>query len=79
MLSPVPAPATATNPPIGAASLVARIKPGGAAIDQAAILGGNNDLGGGFVAVGTSGDVILTGETEATDLPHEECLRQQFR
>ena len=66
------------NTPIGAASLVARIKPGGAAIDQAAILGGNNDLGGGFVAVGTSGEVILTGETQATDLPPKNAYVSSF-
>ena len=66
------------NPPIGAASLVARIKPGGAAIDQAAILGGNSDLGGGFVAVGNSGDVILTGETEANDLPTKNAYVNTF-
>jgi Domain of unknown function DUF11/Bacterial Ig-like domain (group 2)/Divergent InlB B-repeat domain len=66
------------NTPIGAASLVARIKPGGAAIDQAAILGGNNDLGGGFVAVGTSGEVILTGETQATDLPPTNAYVSSF-
>ena len=63
---------------IGAASLVARIKPGGAAIDQSAILGGNNDLGGGFVAVSTSGDVILTGETQATDLPSKNAYVSSF-
>jgi hypothetical protein len=66
------------NTPIGAASLVARIKPGGAAIDQAAILGGNNDLGGGFVAVGASGEVILTGETQATDLPSKNAYVASF-
>ncbi len=66
------------NVPIGAASVVARIKPGGAAIDQSATLGGNNDQGGGFVAVGTSGDVILSGETQATDLPPMNAYVSSF-
>ena len=66
------------NAPIGAASVVARIKPGGAAIDQSATLGGNNDQGGGFVAVGTSGDVILSGETQATDLPAKNAYVSSF-
>jgi hypothetical protein len=66
------------NTPIGAAAVVARIKPGGAAIDQAAILGGNNDLGGGFVAIGTSGNVILSGDSQATDLPSKNAYVSQF-
>jgi hypothetical protein len=66
------------NTPIGAAAVVARIKPGGAAIDQAAILGGNNDLGGGFVAIGTSGNVILSGDSQATDLPAKNAYVSQF-
>ncbi len=66
------------NTPIGAASVVARIKPGGAAIDQSATLGGNNDQGGGFVAVGTSGDIILSGETQATDLPPKNAYVSSF-
>jgi hypothetical protein len=66
------------NTPIGAASVVARIKPGGAAIDQSATLGGNNDQGGGFVAVGASGEVILSGETQATDLPPKNAYVSSF-
>jgi len=52
--------------------------PSGAAIDKAATLGGNNDLGGGFIAVGTGGNVILSGETQATNLPTKNAYVNSF-
>jgi Bacterial Ig-like domain (group 2) len=62
----------------GFASVVARLNISGTAIDKAAVLGGSNDVQGGFVAVGTAGNVILSGETKATNLPAKNAYVSAF-
>ena len=66
VLNPVTDP-TGTND--GITTLAVRMMPSGKAIDKAAVLGGQNNVEGGFVAVGANGNVILSGETEALNLP----------
>jgi hypothetical protein len=62
----------------GLASLAVRMMPSGSAIDKAATLGGNHDVTGGFVAVGTGGNVILSGEAQALDLPTKNAYVNTF-
>jgi hypothetical protein len=71
-------PVTGTGNAEGTAALAARITPSGKAIDKAVTLGGNSDLGGGFVAVNGSGDVILTGDTQANNLPTKNAYVNTF-
>jgi hypothetical protein len=75
VLNPVTDPSGTSN---GLATIAVRLMPSGAAIDKAATLGGNNDLGGGFIAVGTGGNVILSGETQATNLPTKNAYVNTF-
>jgi hypothetical protein len=62
----------------GITTIAVRLMPSGAAIDKAATLGGNNSIGGGFIAVGTGGNVILSGETQATNLPTKNAYVNTF-
>ncbi len=75
VLNPVTDPSGTSD---GLATMAVRLMPSGAAIDKAATLGGNNDLGGGFIAVGTGGNVILSGETHATNLPTKNAYVNAF-
>ena len=75
VLNPVTDPSGTSN---GLATMAVRMMPSGAAIDKAASLGGNNNLGGGFIAVGTGGNVILSGETQATNLPTKNAYVNTF-
>jgi uncharacterized repeat protein (TIGR01451 family) len=75
VLNPVTDPSGTSN---GLATMAVRLMPSGAAIDKAATLGGNNDLGGGFIAVGTGGNVILSGKTQATNLPIKNAYVNTF-
>ena len=75
VLSPVTDPSGTSN---GVSTIAVRMMPSGAAIDKAASLGGNNSIGGGFIAVGTGGNVILSGETEATNLPTKNAYVNTF-
>jgi hypothetical protein len=75
VLNPVTDPSGTST---GLATIAVRLMPSGAAIDKAASLGGNNDLGGGFIAVGTGGNVILSGETQATNLPTKNAYVNTF-
>ncbi len=75
VLNPVTDPSGTSR---GLTSVAVRLMPSGAAIDKAAILGGNHDLGEGFVAVGTGGNVILSGDTQATNLPTRNAYVNTF-
>jgi uncharacterized repeat protein (TIGR01451 family) len=75
VLNPVTDPSGTSN---GLTTMAVRLMPSGAAIDKAATLGGNNDLGGGFIAVGTGGNVILSGKTQATNLPTKNAYVNTF-
>ena len=75
VLNPVTDPSGTSN---GLATMAVRLMPSGAAIDKAVTLGGNNNLGGGFIAVGTGGNVILSGETRATNLPTKNAYVNTF-
>ena len=50
------------------ATVATRLNTSGTAVDQSALLGGDDSTTGGFVAVGPTGDVLLSGATKATDL-----------
>jgi hypothetical protein len=75
VLNPVTDPTGTSN---GLVTMAVRMMPSGAAIDKAATLGGNNNLGGGFIAVGTGGNVILSGQTHATNLPTKNAYVNAF-
>ena len=75
VLNPVTDPSGTSN---GLATMAVRLMPSGAAIDKAVTLGGNNNLGGGFIAVGTGGNVILSGDTRATNLPTKNAYVNTF-
>ena len=75
VLNPVTDPSGTSR---GLTSVAVRLMPSGAAIDKAAVLGGNHDLGEGFVAVGTGGNVILSGDTQATNLPTKNAYVNTF-
>jgi uncharacterized repeat protein (TIGR01451 family) len=75
VLNPVTDPSGTSH---GLTTMAVRLVPSGAAIDKAATLGGNHDLGGGFIAVGTGGNVILSGETQATNLPTKNAYVNNF-
>ena len=75
VLNPVTDPSGTSD---GLTTMAVRLMPSGAAIDKAVILGGNHDLGGGFIAVGTGGNVILSGETQATNLPTKNAYVNSF-
>jgi len=75
VLNPVTDPTGTSD---GLATVAVRMMPSGAAIDKAAVLGGNQNLGGGFIAVNASGNVILTGETQATNLPTKNAYVNTF-
>jgi Bacterial Ig-like domain (group 2)/Nidogen-like/Divergent InlB B-repeat domain len=62
-------PVTATAPQQANAATVTRLTSTGTAVDQAALLGGNEGVAGGFVSVGNGGEVVLVGSTSATNLP----------
>jgi hypothetical protein len=51
------------------ASLATRLTANGNAVDQSALLGGNGQVAGSFVSVGSGGEVVIAGSTEATNLP----------
>jgi uncharacterized repeat protein (TIGR01451 family) len=74
-LNPVTDPSGTSD---GITTMAVRLMPSGAAIDKAATLGGNHDVGGGFIAVGTGGNVILSGETQATNLPTKNAYVNTF-
>ena len=75
VLNPVTDPTGTSD---GLATVAVRMMPSGAAIDKAAVLGGNQNIGGGFIAVNASGNVILTGETQATNLPTKNAYVNTF-
>ena len=75
VLNPVTDPSGTSQ---GVATIAVRLMPSGAAIDKAVSLGGNHDVGEGFVAVGTGGNVILSGETQATNLPTKNAYVNTF-
>jgi hypothetical protein len=62
-------PVTATTTDQAIAAIVTRLTSTGKAVDQAALLGGNEGVSGGFVSVGDGGEVMLVGSTSATNLP----------
>jgi hypothetical protein len=62
----------------GISAVATRLNPGGNAVDQSATLGGNNDVQGGFIAVNSAGDIILSGETAATNLPAKNAYVSNF-
>jgi uncharacterized repeat protein (TIGR01451 family) len=66
VLSPVTDP---TGTSTGVSALAIRLTASGNAMDKSALLGGNNNVDGGFVAVDTAGNVLLTSSTQATNLP----------
>ncbi len=51
------------------ATVVTRLKPGGAAIDASVLLGGDGLMGTGYVTTDAAGNVLLTGATGSTNLP----------
>jgi YVTN family beta-propeller protein len=71
-------PVTGTGKAVGFASMAVRLAASGTAVDKASTLGGNNDINGGFIAVGTNGNVILSGETKATNLPTKNAYVNSF-
>ena len=75
VLNPVTDP---TGTSEGLATVAVRMMPSGKAIDKAVILGGQNNVEGGFVAVGAGGSVILSGETQAHDLPTKNAYVNSF-
>ena len=75
VLNPVTDP-TGTND--GITTVALRMMPSGKAIDKAVVLGGQNNVEGGFVAVGTGGNVILSGETQAQNLPTKNAYVNSF-
>jgi hypothetical protein len=75
VLNPVTDPSGTSD---GITTMAVRLMPSGAAIDKAATLGGNHNVGGGFIAVGSGGNVILSGETQATNLPTKNAYVNTF-
>ncbi len=61
-------PVTATGTD-ASATVVTRLKPGGAAIDASVVLGGNGLMATGYVFTDAAGNVLLTGATGSTNLP----------
>jgi uncharacterized repeat protein (TIGR01451 family) len=53
----------------GFSAVATRLTADGSAVDKSAMLGGDDNVEGGFIAVNTAGDVILSGETSAQHLP----------
>jgi hypothetical protein len=51
------------------AAVVTRLVSNGGSIDHSVLLGGNKQMSNGFVFVDPSGNVLLTGPTQATNLP----------
>ena len=67
-------PATVINPVTAPSmkdfgSVTTRLTASGNAVDQSALLGGNGQVSGSFVSVGSGGEVVIAGSTEATNLP----------
>jgi len=63
-------PVTQSTPTTGANDLVlTRLKPTGAALDLSEFFGGNGQELGGYVLVGSSGNIILSAATSSTNLP----------
>ncbi len=65
-------PGSVLNPVTGSdtiAAVVTRLEPNGKSIDHSVLLGGNKQMSNGFVSVDSSGNVLLTGPTQATNLP----------
>jgi hypothetical protein len=71
-------PVTATGNTKGFTALATRLTASGNAVDKSAILGGNDNVEGGFIAVNTAGDIILSGETSATNLPSKNAYVSSF-
>jgi hypothetical protein len=59
-------------------SVATRLNASGTAVDQSAIIGGEHTTGGGFVAVGPTGNVLLSGSTHAKTLPTQNAYVSQF-
>jgi len=63
-------PVTKGTPTTGTNDLfLTRLKPTGAALDLSEFLGGNGQELGGYVVVGSSGNIILSAATSSTNLP----------
>jgi hypothetical protein len=65
-------PGSVLNPVTGTdtiAAVVTRLVSNGESIDHSVLLGGNKQMSNGFVSVDASGNVLLTGPTQATNLP----------
>jgi uncharacterized repeat protein (TIGR01451 family) len=65
-------PGSVLNPITGTdtvAAVVTRLVSNGESIDHSVLLGGNKQMSNGFVSVDASGNVLLTGPTQATNLP----------
>jgi hypothetical protein len=63
-------PVTKGTPTTGTNDLVlTRLKPTGAALDLSEFFGGNGQELGGYVLVGSSGNIILSAATSSTNLP----------
>jgi List-Bact-rpt repeat protein/Big-like domain-containing protein len=65
---------TTLNPETGPsthdlASIVTRLTSSGADIDQAALLGGNQEVSTAFVSASSAGNITVSGSTRATNLP----------
>jgi hypothetical protein len=60
-------PVTATSD--ASATVVTRVASNGGSVDQSILLGGNGQMSVGYVFVDSSGNVLLTGPTQSTNLP----------
>ena len=70
-------PVTATTG-VGSSALATRLTVTGAAIDKSALLGGNDSVEGGFIAVDTAGNILISGNTEANNLPAKNAYISTF-
>jgi Abnormal spindle-like microcephaly-assoc'd, ASPM-SPD-2-Hydin/Bacterial Ig-like domain (group 2) len=62
----------------GDSAVATRLTVDGSGIDQSALLGGNNDVNGGFIAVDGAGNILLSGDTQANNLPVSNAYISTF-